>query len=220
MYGNPGTVDRVAYMDGDLKANRIEWINTLKFGGSTGWAIDLETFDTDAMGKDGSDDSDGDGYADDDGDEFMEGEGDDYACLDGDNPGTLEGISNIIDNFNEQCLSYFTLDTLYSMLEDSLSLFSVNSHDYDDKFGYYEEWIKELIDPKLDDYMRFGDGAGNKFFSCHWTAGSRSGSDPCTGVPHFWNLEQTFSIEYELVDEDGFYDDVSATLGIDKSWIA
>ncbi|KAK4083027.1 uncharacterized protein Triagg1_1917 [Trichoderma aggressivum f. europaeum] len=27
-------------------------------------------------------------------------------------------------------------------------------------------------------------------------------------------------IEYELVDEDGFFDDVSATLGIDKSWIA
>ncbi|KAL6700983.1 hypothetical protein J3F84DRAFT_402901 [Trichoderma pleuroticola] len=220
MYGNPGAVDWVAYMDGELKADRIEWIKTLRFGGSTDWAIDLETFDTDVTGKDGSEDGDGDGYADDDEDEFVEGEGDDYACLDDDNPGTLEGISNIIDNFNERCLSYFTLDTLYSMLEDSLSLFSVNSHDYDDKFGYYEEWIKELIDPKLDDYMRFGDGAGNKFFNCHWTAGSRSGSDPCTGVPHFWTLEQTFSIEYELVDEDGFYDDVSATLGIDKSWIA
>ncbi|KAL7957397.1 hypothetical protein V8C34DRAFT_314937 [Trichoderma compactum] len=69
----------------------------------------------------------------------------------------------------------------------------------------------ELIDPKSDDYMRFGDGAGNKLFDCHWTAGSRSGSDPCTGVPHFWTLDQTY---------DGFYDDVSATLGIDKSWIA
>ncbi|KAL6864496.1 hypothetical protein J3F83DRAFT_715779 [Trichoderma novae-zelandiae] len=139
-----------------------------------------------------------------------------------DNPGTLEGIAiaDVIGNVNNRCLSYFTLERLYSMLVESLSLFDEKSHDYDDKFKDYEEWIKELVDPKLDDYMRFGDGPGNQFFTCHWEAGSRSGTDPCTSVPHFWELEQTFSVEYELTDEEGFYDDVAASLGIDREWIA
>jgi chitinase len=33
MYGNSGAVDWVAYMDGDLKASRIDWIKGLNFGG-------------------------------------------------------------------------------------------------------------------------------------------------------------------------------------------
>ncbi|UKZ76853.1 hypothetical protein TrVFT333_004568 [Trichoderma virens FT-333] len=215
-YGNNGAVDWVAYMDGDLKAERIKWIQTLNFAGSSDWAIDLETFATEDIGEDT--DASGESLYDDD--EEDDGDGAGYGCLDGDNPGTLEGIADVIDNLDDRCVSYFTLDTLNNMLLESLSLFDENSHDYDDKFKYYEEWIKELVDPKLDDYMRFGDGPGNQFFTCHWEAGSRSGTDPCTGVPHFWELEQSFSIEYELTDEDGFYDDVAATLGIDKDWIA
>ncbi|OTA07931.1 GH18, chitinase CHI18-8 [Trichoderma parareesei] len=214
-YGNNGAVDWVAYMDGGLKAERIKWIQLLNFAGSSDWAIDLETFATEDTGK-GTDASGAPLYDDEDED----GDGTDYGCLEEDNPGTLEGIADVIDNFNERCLSYFTLETLYDMLIDTLSLFDENSHDYDDKFKYYEEWIKELVDPKLDDYMRFGDGPGNQFFTCHWEAGSRSGTDPCTGVPHFWELEESFSVEYELTDEEGFYDDVAATLGIDRDWIA
>lgn len=68
--------------------------------------------------------------------------------------------------------------------------------------------------------MRFGDGPGNQFFTCHWEAGSRSGADPCTDMPHFWKLQETFSVEYELTDEEGFYNDVATTLGIDSDWIA
>lgn len=185
-YGNNGAVDWVAYMDGDLKAERIKWIQTLNFAGSSDWAIDIETFATEDTG--GDTDNSGEPLYDDDDTEEDDGAGAGYGCLDVDNPGTLEGIADVIDNFDDRCLSYFTLDTLYKMLHESLSLFDESSHGHDDKFKYCKEWVKELVDPKLDDYMRFGDGPGNQFFTCHWEAGRRSGTSPCTGVPHFWEL--------------------------------
>ncbi|TFA98612.1 hypothetical protein CCMA1212_009482 [Trichoderma ghanense] len=43
---------------------------------------------------------------------------------------------------------------------------------------------------------------------------------PCTGVLLLLEPEETFSVEYEQTDEDGFYDDVAATMCIDKDWIA
>lgn len=61
MYGNPGTVDWVAYMAGDLKASRIHWIESLNFGGSSDWAIDLQNHthsDSDGDGDNGDEDED------------------------------------------------------------------------------------------------------------------------------------------------------------------
>ena len=40
MYGNPGAVDWVAYMDGSIKTNRVSWIKGLNLGGTTDWAIE------------------------------------------------------------------------------------------------------------------------------------------------------------------------------------
>ncbi|KAH0496221.1 hypothetical protein TgHK011_003592 [Trichoderma gracile] len=170
-----------------------KWIQLLIFASSSDWVIDLETFATENKGK-GTDASGEPLYEDEDED----GDGTDYGCLAEDNPGSLESIADVIDNFNERCLSYFTLETLYGMLIESLSLFDENSDEYDDKFKYYEEWIKELVDPKLDDYMRLATGLATN------------------SLP----LEESFSVEYELTDEEGFYADVAATLGIDREWIA
>ncbi|UKZ81891.1 hypothetical protein TrVFT333_009667 [Trichoderma virens FT-333] len=75
-------------------------------------------------------------------------------------------------------------------------------------FLCYEEWIKEPIDPKLDSYKRFCDGAGNQFFNCKCKTRSSNGSDSFTSVLHYWNLEESFIREYELVDGDGYYDDL------------
>lgn len=78
MYGNPGAVDWVAYMDGDLKANRVDWIKSLNFGGSTDWAVDLQNY-SDNENRDDSDYVDVDDEA---------GE-DDLTCPFNENPGTL-----------------------------------------------------------------------------------------------------------------------------------
>jgi chitinase len=45
-------------MDADLKANRIQWIKSLNFGGSTDWAIDLQNYSNNENGDDDDDDDD------------------------------------------------------------------------------------------------------------------------------------------------------------------
>lgn len=40
MYGVPGAVDWVEYMDGGIKMDRIEWIKGLNLGGTTDWALE------------------------------------------------------------------------------------------------------------------------------------------------------------------------------------
>ncbi|KAE8327990.1 hypothetical protein BDV39DRAFT_214550 [Aspergillus sergii] len=158
MYGNPGAVDWAAYMDGDLKTNRINWIKGLNFGA---------------------------------------------------------------DSLDSGCVHLFALDILYSQLLDSLSLFQSNSEGYDDKFGWYEKWTKEQIQPRIDGFMKLGEGKGLKYFDCYWAyTDGKEKKDSCLGMPHIWDVNAGWSIRYDLVDKKGFFDALAAETGIDESWVA
>ena len=215
MYGNPGAVDWVAYMDGDLKANRFNWIKSLNFGGWTDWAIDLQNYsnnengdDSDVGGGDGDDDED-----DEDGDV-------DLTCPWDQNPGNLKDLAAKADSLDPGCVPLFALDILYSQLVDSLSMFQTNSQGYDDKFGWYEKWTKEQIKPRIDNFMNLGDGKGLKYFDCYWAyTGDKEEKDSCLGMPHIWEENMGWTIRFELIDEKGFFDALSADSGIDKSWV-
>ncbi|KAE8140449.1 hypothetical protein BDV38DRAFT_18327 [Aspergillus pseudotamarii] len=210
MYGNPGAVDWAAYMDGDLKDNRINWIKGLNFGGSSDWAIDLQDYSNNENGDDSEDD---DGADDESGD-------DDLNCPSEDNPGTLEGLADKADSLDPGCVHLFAMDILYSQLLDSLSLFQTNSEGYDDKFGWYEKWTKEQIQPRIDSFMKFGEGKGLKYFDCYWAyTGDKETKDSCLAMPHIWDVSAGWSIRYELVDKTGFFDALAAETGIDESWV-
>lgn len=168
IYGSPGAVDWVAYMDGDLKSNRTRWIESFNFGGSGDWAIDLESH-TD--GDNGGDQSSG-GSGDDNNDagdvidlDFISDQ--DLRCPAGDNLGSLEDLVDKADSLDEECVQLYAVRILYSNLFDSLSLFKTNSMDYDDKFVWYEKWTKEHIQSCLDDFMALGKGKGLKYFDCY-----------------------------------------------------
>ncbi|KAE8385657.1 hypothetical protein BDV23DRAFT_190665 [Aspergillus alliaceus] len=202
MYGNPGAVDWAAYMDGDLKANRINWIKGLNFGGSSDWAIDLQNYSDNENGDD-SDDGD-----------------DTPTCPSDKNPGTLEGLADKADSLDPGCVNLFAMDILYSQLVDSLSLFQTNSEGYDDKFGWYEKWTKEQIQPRIDKFMKFGEGQGLKYFDCYWKyTGRDETKDSCLGMPYIWDMNTGWSIRYDLVDKKGFFDALAAETGIDESWV-
>lgn len=108
-------------------------------GGYSDWAIDLET----CIDEDGG--GDGDGNDDHGRISHLENLG----CTSNKNPGDLEGIAEKVDELSERCLSLFTLDTLYNQLLNSLSLVPKNSGGYDDKFGYYADWVKDTISSRL-----------------------------------------------------------------------
>jgi chitinase len=208
MYGDPGAVDWVAYMDGDLKANRIDWIKGLNFGGSSDWAIDLQNYSDNENGDD-----DGEGADDEAGEDTP-------TCHSNNNPGTLDGLADQADSLDPGCVNLFAMDILYSQLLDSLSLFETNSEDYDDKFNWYEKWTKEQIQPRLDDFMKLGDGKGLQYFDCYWSeTNDVETKDSCLGMPHIWDLNTAWTIRYELVDRDGFFDALAAEAGIDESWV-
>ncbi|KAF7157662.1 hypothetical protein CNMCM5623_002036 [Aspergillus felis] len=212
IYGNPGAVDWVAYIDGDLKASRINWIKGLNFGGSTDWAIDLQDYSNNENGDDSNDD-DGVGSDDEAGDDTP-------TCPSDKNPGTLDGLAAQADSLDPDCVNLFAMDILYSQLLDSLSLFQTNSQDYDDKFGWYEKWTKEQIRPRIDDFMKLGDGKGLQYFDCYWAyTGRDETKDSCLGMPHIWDMSEGWSIRFDLVNKQGFFDALAAETGIDESWV-
>ncbi|KAH3015121.1 hypothetical protein KXW60_007897 [Aspergillus fumigatus] len=212
LHGNPGAVDWVAYMDGAVKARRIDWIKSLNFGGSTDWAVDLQAYSDNENGDD-SDDGDGDGADDEAGDDIP-------TCRADQNPGALDGLADTADSLDPGCVNLFAMDILYAQLLDSLSLFQTNSQDYDDKFGWYEKWTKEQIQPRIDDFMKLGEGAGLKYFDCYWAyTGRDETKDSCLGMPHIWDTSAGWTIRFDLVDNQGFFDALAAETGIDASWV-
>ncbi|KAH8897253.1 glycoside hydrolase [Thozetella sp. PMI_491] len=212
MYGVPGAVDWVAYMDGSIKADRIKWIQGLNFGGTSDWAIDLQSLQYDDQDGGGGD---GDGDDDADADDLW------GHCAPGDNPGTLEGLADKANSLDPNCASFYGVDILYNELLDALALFKVNSQDYDDKFGWYAQWTKDQIQPRLNDYVSiYKGGRGLYHMNCYYSyGGSSEQKSNCMGMPHFWDNDESWTLRLELADENAFFDDLAAQYGIDKSWV-
>ncbi|POR35820.1 Killer toxin subunits alpha/beta [Tolypocladium paradoxum] len=172
IYGDDRGSDWVAYMDGEVKAKRIDWIRGLNFAGTSDWAIDLQEFTGDSPG-------DGDnsgGGLDIDLDHLKK-----LGCDPTMNPGNMQALLDKINDIPGIC------------------------HDH--------------INDRLIDFMKFGDGKGNKYFKCHWTYQNVDESGPCAGMPHFWDYQVSYSVGYELTDENGFYDALNTELGIEKNWV-
>ncbi|RMZ41946.1 class V chitinase [Aspergillus flavus] len=211
MYGNPGAVDWAAYMDGDLKTNQINWIKGLNFSNTSNWAINLQNY---SNNKNGNNNDDDDSTNNETSDEIL-------TCPSDKNPSTLEGLADIADSLDSGYIHLFALDILYSQLLDSLSLFQANSEGYDDKFGWYEKWTKEQIQPRINSFMKLGDGKGLKYFDCYWAyTDGKEKKDSCLGMPHIWDVNAGWSIRYDLVDKKGFFDALAAETSIDESWVA
>ncbi|KAJ3497849.1 hypothetical protein NLG97_g1580 [Lecanicillium saksenae] len=210
-YGNGNAIDWVAYMDDELKESRNSWIQGLNFAGTSDWAVDLNDINGGGGGDDGNMP------------DIDMSDGDNINCPADMAPGNLEDLSNH-DNLPMRCQALYALDILQNTLEDSLSLFDENSKDYDDKFGYYEQWVKDGVNARLQQFMDFTkdvkDAPGLDFFDCKWTWGRKEGTTSCAGMPHFWdNNDVSWSVEFILKDEKGFYDTLAAKTGIDKSWV-
>lgn len=209
MYGEPGNVDWVAYMDGDLKQNRISWIKSLNMGGSSDWAIDLESFLPESNNPSSDDDDDDDI---DDPSYIM-------SC-DWDNPPrSLQAVADASDTTLAMCRSLYTLNIFKQQLTDGLAHYAEYSQGYDDKFPYYVEYVRSTIDSSLDNYMRLSGGPGLQYFDCDYSAGNRKGSTACTGMPHFWEDNIAWEIDFHLRDHDGFFAAIEKDLGILQDWV-
>lgn len=103
-----------------------------------------------------------------------------------------------------------------------MSLFGPTSKDYDDKFKWYEKWTKAHIQPRIDDFMKFGKGNGLKYFDCDLKIdayGSTEYRDHCLNIHSKLDEMHSWTLRYDLVDKKGFFDALAVETGIDESWI-
>ncbi|KAI0538565.1 hypothetical protein GGR58DRAFT_512988 [Xylaria digitata] len=210
IYGTQGdgVTDWVAYMNDQTKRARAQWLKGLNFGGTTDWAIDLaDWFD----GPDGSDGDGGWGL-----------EADNLECDPNSWPATLENLESSVDSVPAQCRGMALMRIIFNDLVKSVDEYKEVSKDYDDKFGWYADWVKDSIDDRLEEFMALRRGAGLKYMDCKWESRSNKGEGPCTEASPITSPGPNPGariVEFTMRDEKGFYDALLQETGVRKEWI-
>ncbi|KAK0705051.1 hypothetical protein B0H67DRAFT_498289 [Lasiosphaeris hirsuta] len=199
----------VSYMGPDEKKKRIDKYKGLNMGGTTDWAIDLGAFyEAEKGGAHDNDDGDVGAFS---------------AVCDKDYK-DLDSIERDAETIPVNCRSLYTIEVLSLMLDQLVDKYHEVIKNYDGKFGYYADWVREMIDPALQDFMSWPkDGPGNKYFSCVFkddtnTEKYRGKCPPPKDLrPQF--RDEGYHLDYHLDDEKGFYDQLEKDKGIPKDWV-
>ncbi|KAF7914001.1 uncharacterized protein EAF01_000407 [Botrytis porri] len=105
-----------------------------------------------------------------------------------------------------QCWSRWTLSILLETLGNLQYGYNISVKGFDDKFGYYAQWVKDSVGPALSDFMDVGTGQCNAFFDCRWIAGGTgTATVPCTQISSLNSASESWNLEYTLTDSNGFY---------------
>ncbi|XWW93847.1 hypothetical protein V2A60_001786 [Cordyceps javanica] len=200
-----GITDWVTYMSDETKKGRREWIRGLNFGGTTDWALDLADYYEGPH-------SEGDWNVDIESPE----------CNQDDWPTSLEGFDTNMDQLPIHCRGMALTRFLAVSMNDAIEEFTKVSEGYDDKFGYYADWVKDAIDSRLDEFLAIGRGKGLHFMDCEWETRRNKGSGPCTEVVLEYDLgirPGARVVTFTMKDEEGFYAALAESTGIHKDWI-
>jgi hypothetical protein len=138
-------------------------------------------------------------------------------------PATLDDLlsATASQSIPSQCWSRWALGILLDSLDDLQDAYNTAAEGYDDKFGYYVQWVKDSVDPALTSFMTVGTGPGNAYFDCKWgSGGPESDTIPCTQANFPNGAAVSWTLDYTLTDPDGFYAAAASQLGIEKDWIA
>ncbi|KAJ5167058.1 uncharacterized protein N7482_005839 [Penicillium canariense] len=207
IYGDSSGADWVSWMNSSTWSHRLLYAIKQNMGGSVDWAIDLEDYQPWLDGNTGPGD-------------VIEADTD-SRCAPAKRPSTMDDLVNSLDSIESICWNIYAMDILHDTLDSALDAYTTASEGYDDKFDYYVKWVKESISPSLKNYLAFDNGPGNKYFDCTWEVQGRTHPKaPCPGPNAYWNeVDETWTVTYELKDADGFYAAVETDLGISKDWI-
>lgn len=133
---------------------------------------------------------------------------------------TMDALEIVMHNLDPACVDFYTLDGLETVLQQTLTNYTGITSSYDKKFDEYIAYIREVIPDQLDAFMRSEApyGPGNQFFQCTYNhIGRNSTTSSCPG--DIGTKSGSYTVYYELMDEKGFYDSLSADYGIDRSWV-
>ncbi|KAK4450304.1 integrin alpha N-terminal [Podospora aff. communis PSN243] len=153
---------------------------------------------------------------------------------------TLDAIYRNIFYIPEHCAPIYAVSALWNQFTSTMNTFNQLKQNYDSKWGYYQDFVKDLINPRLAKWMNNWElddekkiGGGNRFFSCQFkfkdsdTNWVYQGSCP---VPHHimdsgeFNEDPRYAygswvIRYTLQDQTGFEAALINELGIMPEWV-
>ncbi|UKZ56764.1 hypothetical protein TrVGV298_010605 [Trichoderma virens] len=138
---------------------------------------------------------------------------------------TVADLSAAQGSFPDQCMDNYALDTLGSVLNDTMNNYTQANDGYDDVFGDYQSYMHELIPEMIQNFMAGSSqdneagGAGNQFFDCTCEGYGPTSTQRC---PFTWTQlagADSFKMTYTLINSTGFYDTLQSQYGINASWV-
>lgn len=189
----------VAYMDDNNKAERTNLYQSYHFGGTSDWAVDLVA---DGDVNPGDDDANSTAPC-------------DYSL----SFATLADLENVSGQYSTYCVELYAVQTLSNELVGALANFTDVNNGYDALFGYYVDYINDMIPQALQTFMASDNGPGNKYFECTYATGGVNHTTRTCPFDRFSLGEGTYTVYFDLKNSTGFYNDLSNNYGIDPSWI-
>ncbi|GIJ86242.1 hypothetical protein Asppvi_005128 [Aspergillus pseudoviridinutans] len=138
---------------------------------------------------------------------------------------TVDALNAALGSYPDQCMPYYALGTLYTTLNASLANYTETNKDYDEYFGYYQEYVRDMVPDAISAFMAGSTpsqpegGPGNKYFDCTCEGYGPTSTQQC---PFSYNQlmgADRFTMTYTLKDADGFYNDLQSTYGINRTWV-
>ena len=160
---------------------------------------------------------------------------------------SLQQLEDKKDSIPDHCMEQYILDVQVAVFEAALLKYKdLIDHHYDEKFKIYEKFAKAQVPGQLNNFV--ASDKVDKYFKCHETKDVKCCKDcykgachgPCEAgsscQPGLRQVDMDKCPKYEFearplsgsdipnatftfTDSKGFYADLSATWGIDESWI-
>ncbi|PYI01146.1 exo-1,3-beta-D-glucanase [Aspergillus sclerotiicarbonarius CBS 121057] len=138
---------------------------------------------------------------------------------------TVDDLNTAASDYPNQCIPYYALGTLYHTLNASLANYTQTNKDYDKYFGYYQQYIREMVPSAIKTFMADSTasqpegGPGNKYFDCTCEGYGPTSTQTCPFRYTQLTGADRFTMTYTLKDADGFYSELESTYGINKTWV-
>ncbi|OBT71633.1 hypothetical protein VF21_09708 [Pseudogymnoascus sp. 05NY08] len=129
--------------------------------------------------------------------------------------------------FPAACTDRYAVGVLSNMLDATVANYTTVDDGYDTVFGYYEEYVKEMIPEALQAFMADptpnnpSGGPGNKFFTCtFYQGGVNITSHQCPIDLDTLVRNYIYTVYYTLTNSTGFYSELESTYGVIADWVS
>lgn len=138
---------------------------------------------------------------------------------------SLDALQAAAGTFPAICTDSYAVGALSSMLEAALANFTAVNDGYDDVWGDYVTYVKEIIPQSLVDYMigptanNPSGGPGNKYFTCIFEEDFQNRTAQTCPMDSRSLSDNIYTMYYILKDSTGFYSELESSYGVSPDWV-